>query len=299
MSTTEPGPIVVGVNGSAASDAAVRFAVMEARHAAATLKLVHVMPEHIPTVRPYTVPLTEVATAGRELLRQAERVARAEWPEVTVEPALVTGRWIDAIMHATEGAREIVLGHDPGPSLQRLATGSAVLAVATRSRVPVIVVQPVALEPLRGRVAVGLKDARKSYGLLRMAFQQAADRGSELAIIHAWEMPPGYESLAGGAREREEISHREALAIEELAHGLRQQFPSTKAVVEAIHGNPARVLQRESESSDLLLLARRLHALPRGHIGGTAHALLRHSSCPVAILPAADEPAHLSAASPT
>jgi nucleotide-binding universal stress UspA family protein len=57
-----------------------------------------------------------------------------------------------------------------------------------------------------------------------------------------------------------------------------------------IHGQAARRLQQASEQADVLLLARRATAFPFGHLGGTARTLLRHSSCPVAVLPPANEP---------
>ena len=42
--------------------------------------------------------------------------------------------------------------------------------------------------------------------------------------------------------------------------------------------------------NDVLLLSRRVHAFPIGHLGGTARALLRHSSCPVEVVPPVDDP---------
>ena len=41
---------------------------------------------------------------------------------------------------------------------------------------------------------------------------------------------------------------------------------------------------------DLILLARRAHAFPSGHLGATGRALLRSAQCPVEVLPPATEP---------
>lgn len=56
------------------------------------------------------------------------------------------------------------------------------------------------------------------------------------------------------------------------------------------HAHPARAIVEASAHADLVLLARRPHAFPGGHLGGTARAVLRESSCPVEILPPAAEP---------
>ncbi|HEU4566991.1 MAG TPA: universal stress protein [Marmoricola sp.] len=291
-----PGPIAVGVNGTAASDAAVRYAVAEARRAGSSVKLVHVVPDYLPATRPFGMSLKDLAPTGRHLLQEANRTAHEEWPEVRVQAALVAGPWAPAIVHAAEGAEEIVLGHDPDPSLLRLATGSTVVAVASHAPVPVIAVAPGPREPSFGRMTVGIKFVPRSYGLLRLSFEQAAHRGLALHVVHAWAMPPGYEGLVVSPQEREEINKTESMGLDELVQGLAAEFVSVKASVQVLEGNPARVLQLASETSDLLLLSRRRHAFPRGHVGGTARALLRHSSCPVAIVPTADEPAHLPVA---
>jgi nucleotide-binding universal stress UspA family protein len=56
-----------------------------------------------------------------------------------------------------------------------------------------------------------------------------------------------------------------------------------------VHGQPAQVLRDASASADLVLIARRRHAFPVGHLGGTARALLRESLAPVMVLPPAEE----------
>ena len=76
--------------------------------------------------------------------------------------------------------------------------------------------------------------------------------------------------------------------LEELVQGWRARFPSVPVDLQVSHGRAAAVLEKASEDADLLILARRQHpAPPYGRLGGTAHALLWTSRCPVEVVPAA------------
>lgn len=292
------GWVTVGVDGSAASDAAVRYAVAEARRLGTGVQLVHAVPDYLPAARPYGITVSDLEPTARQVLREASVLAHREAPDVATRTALFAGRRDEALRHAAQNGSEIVLGHDPRPSLARLATGSTVIAVAARAHLPVIVVPPDTAPGDHGRIAVGLRSPRHTvYGLLRRAFEVAAERHSALLITHAWEMPPNYEGLVSTAAEQEEMNKHEAAGIEEMVDDLAAQHPEVEHTIQVVYGNPARVLQEVSTSSDLLILARRAHVLPRGHIGGTARALLRHTACPLMFLPATEEPVRLPAES--
>lgn len=294
--TMPSGPIAVGVNGSAASDTAVRYAVSEARRSGMGLRLIHALPDYLPASRPFGISVGDLAPTGRALLRDASQVAREEWADVPLDVTLVTGPWVKAIVHASRGSSRIVLGWEQRSTLQRLATGTTVVGVAARAPVPVIAVAASMIRPDQRRVTVGIKHVSESSALLRAAFEEARDRDSELYVVHAWAVPPGYEDLLTVPSARTQIGEAESDSLAEVVGSVAERFPEVRTTIQVIEGNPARALQSASEVSDLLLLARRRRAFPRGHVGGTARALLRHSSCPVAILPPADyEPAHLVA----
>lgn len=294
--TTTTGFIAVGINGSAASDAAVRYAAARARHWGVGVRLIHALPDYLPASRPFGISVSDLAPTGRTLLREASRVAREEWPEVPLDRELVMGPWVKALLHASEGGAAIVLGCEQRSSLQHLASGTTVIGVAARAPVPVIAVAPSMIRPDQGRITVGIKHVTESAALLRASFEEARHRDSELHVVHAWVMPPGYEDLLSVPSTRAEIAEAENDSLAEVVASAAERFPEVKTSLEVVEGNPARTLQAASEASDLLLLARRRHGFPRGHVGGTARALLHHSSCPVAILPPADEPVHLVAA---
>lgn len=293
MSTGEHNPatwIVVGVDGSPESASAVHYAADEALRLGAGLRLVHAMPVFPRGIGPRVITSDAPSPTGRAILAAASDIAQRQADAVPIECRLLVGDRRDALISATDGALEIVLGHDPAPSLLRLATGSTAIPVAARASVPVVVVPAAAATTTHHRVGVGIKDPHHAAPLSRRAFQIASDREAILWLVHAWELPRGYEALAATNEEREEITKSAVDAVEDELVAIADEFPGVKYKLTVVHGNPARTLEEVSRSCDLLMLSRRGHILPRGHIGGTARALLHHAACPLMFLPAVPAP---------
>ncbi|MCW2623187.1 MAG: universal stress protein UspA [Frankiales bacterium] len=136
------GKVVVGVDGTAHSDAAVRWAADQVRQFGGTLHLVHayVVPGvpsvggalRTPEQRAFSLAHAE------KLLHRARKVAGPEEPiEVTTEA--VRGHAVDVLPPLTEGAELLVLGRHSGWSrLHRV--GSVVDGCLTRAVCPVVVV---------------------------------------------------------------------------------------------------------------------------------------------------------------
>lgn len=284
-------PILVGVDGSPTSKEAVRFAAREAERVGTSLHLVHVLPSYVPISPMSPLVRMNFKDTGEAILTHAEQVARAEQPEATVTTSLLGGPRISRLLQATHDARMLALGHVQRPSFDRLVTGATVTAVAAHAACPVVAV------PLdwraRGehdRVLVGVKSTTHSQHLLRRGFELATERRARLLLVHAWEFGNQYDDVIATHVDTNAWEGRARRAVEEAIEPLRQLFPDVQTEIRIVHGQAARVLSDATEDSDLLLLARRPRAFPLGHVGGTARALLRHSVCPVAIEPSADEP---------
>ncbi|WP_236790881.1 universal stress protein [Amycolatopsis sp. GM8] len=121
------GPVVVGVDGSELSDAAVTFAF----DAAST--------REVPLVAVHAGTDTPVADERRLL---SERLAgwRAKYPEVTVEERVVSDRPSRALL--ATGAQLIVVGSRGRGALAGLGLGSTSQAVLQHAECPVVVVRP-------------------------------------------------------------------------------------------------------------------------------------------------------------
>ena len=132
---------------------------------------------------------------------------------------------------------------------------------------------------------VGLKSTDHARGLLRRGFETAAARGAALVVVHAWELPSGYDDMIAGRVGREQWHDRLSSQIEPHLAEWRDAFPDVDVELRIVHGQPARVLHEAAARAELLLLVRRLYGFPGGHLGGTGRTLLRSAPCPVEVVP--------------
>ena len=106
-------------------------------------------------------------------------------------------RPMSASVQMAAATRLVVLGGQHRPVLERIFTGSVVNRVAGHAPVAVAVVPDLwPSGPGSGRVVVAVKDRDDAAGLVARAMSQAADRGAELVVLHAWDMPTPYDGVA-------------------------------------------------------------------------------------------------------
>jgi nucleotide-binding universal stress UspA family protein len=156
--------IVVGVDGSAASDAAVRWAVREARLRRITVHLVCAYHSDDRMSAPYApqfqVRPDERYAAAQAYLDRAAALARRRLPPDRVLPDLVNEPSARALLGRSAGAEMLVLGATrPGiePGQPALALGPVARACLRRAPCPVVVIAPDHLpdvpQPRRGTLA--------------------------------------------------------------------------------------------------------------------------------------------------
>ena len=285
--------ILVGVDGSGGSNAAIRYAAAEAERSGAGLRLVHVTPDYLPiaSVYPLTVPFSErdLEATGNEILADAAKLAGRLLDPSRVTTALVWGERGPSLLEAAEGAALVVLGEDERGLLERIAVGSTVAHVAAHATVPVVAVHVGWMPTARDRVVVGIKCLDPlPVDVLRGALRVASDRKASLEIAFVWEMPGIYDDFLLSAIDFDAMGRQVETDLRAGAASLFAEFPDVRVDVRTGHGQPARVLRDESDRADLLVIARRAHAFPVGHFGSTGRALLRESRCPVEILPVSE-----------
>jgi nucleotide-binding universal stress UspA family protein len=96
---------------------------------------------------PVPVPLADVADGEIRMTAEVLAGFRDDYPDVEVEEQLVRSPAVQALVKASANAALVVVGtHGHGPTMSALL-GSVSNGVLHKSKVPVVVVPPVAPEP--------------------------------------------------------------------------------------------------------------------------------------------------------
>ena len=262
--------VVVGVDGSAASNSAVSWAATEAAMRNVPLLLVHMLQTFVPTFT--QIPMaTGVAVwqadNGQQDLEQAVKIAHDAVPrgqriemaaEVRSSPAVPT------LVEMSEGAEMVVVGSNGRGAVERVLLGSVSSAVVRRAKCPVAVIHEEASHlppPRRGAVLVGIDGSPASEVATGIAFDEASRRGVELRALHAWsdreyfELPE-YEWKT--VREEAERNLAECLA------GWQERYPDVRVSRKIARDRPARQIVEQSESAQLVVVG----SHGRGYVSG-------------------------------
>jgi nucleotide-binding universal stress UspA family protein len=289
-----PTKAVVVAIGPDGHDAAVAFAVAEARRTQRPLHLVHVLEQ--PAAYAYVGVSDGLLDAARRTLDEATVSAEAlAAPDVEVTAELVDHGWIvDDLVRRTDDVSVLVLQHRALSRIKRVFTGSTAQRVARRAHTPVISVpqgwDPEA--PTRGVVTAAVQDPVEAAELLRVAFEEAASRNAKLAVLNAWWLASGYDIVVVDDGFRDEESKRFQTELAPVLEPLQEKYDGVPVTVTVQHAPPVEAVLDAAERSDLLIIGRRHHLLPLGsHFGPVTRSALEHAPCPVLIAPepAADE----------
>lgn len=142
-SGTAGGPVVVGLDGSTASEPALGYAFPAAARAGVALRAVHAWDDlgalHSPMAPAEVLPINEIEAAAHRML--AEQVAswQEKYPDVAVEGQVIHERAAAALIELGRLARMIVVGSRGRGGFARLLLGSVSQAVVRHATCPVVV----------------------------------------------------------------------------------------------------------------------------------------------------------------
>lgn len=138
---TPSGRVVVGVDGSEVSAAAIRFAFQEAAHRRIGVTAVHAA---MPTRRPasFHVPADIVEQVDQQLFAEAMENNRVLVPGIDVQTKLVHSHPAQALIDEADGAELVVVGSRGRGGFTGMLLGSVSQAVLHHAACPVAVVHP-------------------------------------------------------------------------------------------------------------------------------------------------------------
>ncbi|MET8135202.1 universal stress protein [Streptomyces sp. NPDC005251] len=298
-----PRTVTVGLDGSPESLAAAEWAAREARLRAVPVRLVNVW-------EPAPDPMAQAPLLGAEthqhwserIPREAAEGIRARHPGVDVSTEQLTGRPAEVLLKAADDAEILVLGTRGLSGVGGFMVGSVGLAVAAHSGRPVVFVRageqaadehlmdptgiPSAVAPFHP-VVLGLDTSGPDDALIGFAFEAALLRATALRVVHSWNEPPYIAyGLPPDIKMNARLAAEDAAAMTDALRPWREKYPTVEIIEDSLSGKPANHLVDASREASLVVVGRRVRRAALGaHLGPVTHAVLHHSTAPVAVVP--------------
>jgi nucleotide-binding universal stress UspA family protein len=284
--------IVVGVDGSDHSAAALRWAAREADlrgHDLVAVLVWDLFNQHHADGTHRFDPEYGEDRADAALAAAVEAALGAQ-AATTVVRRVVCDLPAPGLLAAADHADLLVVGARGLGGFRGLLLGSVSQQCLHHARAPIAIVR--ADGPGAGgreRVVVGIDGSEPSEAALRWALDEGAARKAVLQVVHAWEAPVIYGPVAG-------VSGSEVDAIESGAHRLVddmiERLGEEAAAVDVertvVPGGPASSLLDAADGADLVVVGRRgLGGFGRLLLGSVSEHVARHAACPVVVVPTA------------
>ncbi|MEV5505489.1 universal stress protein [Streptomyces orinoci] len=284
-------PVVVGIDGSDGSLAALDWATEEATRSGLPLRVVYasLWERYEGAVPSFGDERPAEEVAAQHIVASSEQRARQLSPGLGVTAVTVPDDAAEALVEESDGASLVVTGCSGRGAVKGFLLGSVSLAVAGRARCPVVVVRGEErnIKGMSHRVVVGVGEADEAATAVRFALREAGTRGCELQAVRAWRSPQQPTDALGvldsAARSYEEWAKA---VLDEVLEDAVTAHPDVPVTRTALEGPAHRVLLGPAAEADLLVLgaARRQEGFGL-HLGRTGHAALHHARCPVAVVP--------------
>ncbi len=278
---------IVGVDGSAGSHAALRWAATEAVRRECELVVVNVYEWRVVGVRVQVsgAIAADARTHAEEVVATAVAYARSLEPRVRVRGEVVQGSPSSALIGASATADLVVVGSRGHGGFASLLLGSVGQQVATHATGPVVVVRG---RPgvTGGPIVVGVDSSTSAGHAVGVAFSEAETRGSGVVAIRAFvvEDPPLGSRTPLRRADREQRQEAElGLLLDEVAPW-KEKYPEVAVECVALEGHAGEVLVGLSSTAQLVVVGTSGHGSIAGSLpGSVVLRLLHRADCPVFI----------------
>jgi nucleotide-binding universal stress UspA family protein len=280
--------IVVGVDGSPASDAAVRWAAREAMMRLAPIKLINVV---APTLASSAMAPNHTITQGEELRarqilkgagRIVEQLAGEKRPDIHTQRQYAGV--VPTLVEASNDAQMVVVGSSRR-AFGRGMLGPVIAGLLHHANCAVTIVpDPESAQNEIGDapVLVGIDGSTASEGAAAVAFDQASRRGVPLLALLAWSDVGLFPILGMDLR-----TYRDKAAelLSERLAGWRECYPDVQVQRRLVCDVPDRWLIDESRTAQLVVLGSGGRGGYAGmHLGSVTSTVVRSARVPVIVV---------------
>jgi len=247
--------ILVGVDGSPSSVAAVEWAARSAALHNLPLGLIHVLAPQVVMTFPET-PMPPGYTEwqreqGERHLREAVTRAGELAPEQSIEAQTIVGSTVPTLVDMSREAVRLVVGSRGHGRLRRSLLGSVSSSLVRHAHCPVAVIHETHPHSADAPVVVGIDGSPVSEAATGLAFEEASLRGVELVAVYAWHDTgmldfPGID-MAAMASDGE-------LALAERLAGWHERYPDVTVRRVVVGDRPADQLVERSQEAQLVVV---------------------------------------------
>lgn len=273
--------ILVGVDGSEYSDAAVRWAVWEAAM-------------HDEALTVMTIAERQLShTYEADLVAQSRRAQRDEGDQILAAAQQVLGEALGGstlrqvhfefvfahplatLIDASKDKRMVVAGCRGRGSLERLTLGSVSSGLVRYAHCPVAVIHKEHTEPdVRAPILLGVDGSPTSEFATAIAFDEATHRRAPLVAMHAWA-----DRLTSGAHLNWMIDEQEGgEVLGERIAGWRDRYPDVHLTPTLIYQDAGRWLVNHSDRAQLIVVGSHGRGGFAGMMLGSVSATVVHAA---------------------
>lgn len=294
MDTVETkAPVLVGIDGSASSFAAVNWAAREARLHGCPIHLVAALGAPTPYGDGIRLPPSYFADRDRAVHGHLDRAAalartvESTAPVTEITREILTGPARPALIEASKSARMVVVGSRGLGQVTAALAGSVAVALTAHAHCPVVVIrEPAERVSGVGEVVVGIDGTENSRPALAAALAEASLRGAGLVAMHTWSpftLSTVFDDQLDLPWDEVEVAEQAVLA-ESLA-GWAERYPQTPVARVVVRGNSAEQLRQRAADAVLLVVGTHGRGGFAGMlIGSTSTVLLHSATCPLMIV---------------
>lgn len=267
--------VILGYDGSDASEAALEWAAHRARFERTELEIVLV---------------TNMFSSDRQEADKTLDAAARRWrslvPDVPADVRRLNGLIPGTLTNAARDADLLVLGVHPGSRVRTMLNGWVPLRIAARSRIPTALV-PAGWSATDEPVTVGVDDDDSSMAALLFAAKTASVQGLPLRVIHSWLM--GTPELRGATAVRlspGEIAEAHERLLDTAVARVRERHPDVVVLPELVRDNPTSALTRAAERSSTVVIGTHGRGVVAGgYLGSIGLDLIGSLRRPICVVP--------------